>query len=302
MGEGGHSHAAVRTTQRRALWGALVANGLFLVVEVVGGLVFNSLALLADAAHMLTDVVGLGIALLAQRLLDRPASAKHSYGLLRAEVLGAQANGVTLVVASVWIVVEAIRRLDDPPEVVGAGLIAVASVGLVVNVVSAIVLARARHGSLNMQGAFVHMAADTAGSAAAVVAGIAVLVWQAHIVDPIVSVLVASLVLWSAWRLLRDTAHVLLEGTPRGLVPAEVEAAITAVDGVAGAHHLHLWNLASDVPALSAHVVLAQSPTLTAAQERGEDVKAMLATRFGIEHATLELEGDPCSEATGPAH
>lgn len=282
--------------QRRALWIALVANAAFLVVEVVGGLAFHSLALLADAAHMVSDVVGLAIALVAQKLLERPASARHSYGLLRAEVLGAQLNGVTLVGASVWIVVEAVRRLGEPPEVAGGGLLVVATLGLGVNVVSAVILARARGRSLNMQGAFVHMAGDAAGSVAAIVAGVAILVWQANAVDPIASALVAALVLWSAWSLLRDTAHVLLEGTPRGMDPAEVERALRNVPGVADAHHLHLWNLASDVPALSAHVLLAGSPTLAEAHAHGDNVKAMLAARFGIEHVTLELENDVCAD------
>jgi cobalt-zinc-cadmium efflux system protein len=294
-----HSHAHVhhpdgRAAQRQALWVALVANAGFLVVEAAGGVAFHSLALLADAAHMVSDVAGLAIAIVAQHLLARPATAKHSYGLQRAEVLGAQANGLVLVAAAGWIIFEAVHRIGRPVDVAGRGLLAVAAVGLAVNVGSALLLARAGRGSLNMRGAFVHMALDAAGSVAAIAAGVAVLAWDANAVDPLLSIVVAVLVLWSAWGLLRDAANVLLEGTPRGMDPASVEAALTARDEVEAVHHLHLWNLASDVPALSAHVVLRGEPDLHDAQVAGERLKALLDERFGIDHATLELECHPC--------
>jgi cobalt-zinc-cadmium efflux system protein len=290
----GHSHGVSRSTQRRALWVALAANGGFLVAEVVGGLAFRSLALLADAAHMLSDVAGLAIALVAQRLLDRPATAKHSYGMQRAEVLGAQANGLTLLAVSGWIVFEAVRRIGDPTDVVGGGVIVIASLGLAVNLGSAVVLSRARGSSLNMRGAFLHMAVDAAGSVAAIAAGLAVLLWDAGWVDPVASIVIAALVLWSAWGLLRDTFHVLLEATPRGMDPEAIEAALLADADVEAVHHLHLWNLASDVPALSAHLVLEGEPTLHEAQASGQRLKSMLEARYSISHATLELECHPC--------
>jgi cobalt-zinc-cadmium efflux system protein len=284
--------------QARALWLALAANGGFLVAEAVGGFVFRSLALLADAAHMLSDVVGLVIALVAQRLVDRPATARHSYGLQRAEVLGAQANGLTLVAVAGWIIFEAVRRVGEPADVDGGGLLVVALLGLAVNLGSAVLLARAQGHSLNMRGAFIHMAADAAGSVAAVSAGVAVVAWGANWVDPVMSIAIAILVLWSAWRLLRDTAQVLLEGTPQGMDPTRVEAAIAAADDVEAVHHLHLWNLASDVPALSAHVVLRGEVSLHDAQASGERLKSLLGERFGIAHATLELE---CHACDGPS-
>lgn len=293
----GHRHGIDRSPQRRALWIALAANGGFLLVEVAGGLAFRSLALLADAAHMLSDVAGLVIALVAQHLLDRPATARHSFGMQRAEVLGAQANGVTLLAVAGWIIFEAVRRIGQPADVVGGGLLVVAVVGLAVNVVSAVVLARARGASLNMRGAFVHMAVDAAGSVAAIVAGIAVVGWGANWVDPLMSILIAALVLWSAWGLLRDTAHVLLEGTPRGMDPDRVEAALAGDAEVETVHHLHLWNLASDVPALSAHVVLRGELTLHHAQTVGDRLKALLDERFDITHSTLELECHACDPA-----
>lgn len=290
----GHQHRIGRGAQKRALWIALAANAGFLVAEVVGGLAFHSLALLADAAHMVSDVAGLGIALIAQQLLERPATAKHSYGLQRAEVLGAQANGLTLLAVAGWIIFEAVRRIGEPADVVGGGLLVVATLGLAVNLGSAVMLARAQGGSLNMRGAFVHMVVDAAGSVAAIAAGIAVLGWDANWADPLMSILIALLVLWSAWGLLRDTAQVLLEGTPRGMDAIAVEAALAHDDEVETVHHLHLWNLASDVPALSAHVVLRGEPDLHDAQTSGERLKTMLGERFGIAHATLELECHPC--------
>ncbi|HEX7443164.1 MAG TPA: cation diffusion facilitator family transporter, partial [Acidimicrobiales bacterium] len=176
-----------------------------------------------------------------------------------------------------------------------------ASLGLVVNLVSAAVLVRAQGDSLNMHGAVLHMAADAAGSIGAMVAGVAVVVWGANWVDPFVSILIAGLVLWSAWTLLRDTSNVLLEGSPRGIDPDDVRGALADQPTVEAVHHVHLWSLASDEPALSAHVVLAGEVTLHQAQERGDDLKAMLVERFGIGHSTLELECHAC-DGPAPAH
>lgn len=290
-----HHHTGVdRAAQGRALRIALVANGSFLVVEVVGGLVTRSLALLADAAHMASDVAALVIALLALRLLSRPATSTHSYGLQRAEVLGAQANGISLLVVTAWIVYEAVQRLDQPVDVTGGGLLVVALLGLAVNLGSLVVLRRSSGESLNMRGAALHMGLDAAGSVGAIVAGAAALWWDADRVDPFVSILVAALVLWSAFGLLRSTAHVLLEGTPRGVDLQDVTDAILAEPDVEAVHHLHVWSLASDVPALSAHVVLEGERTLHDAQEASGRLKELLEHRFGISHATLELECHPC--------
>jgi cobalt-zinc-cadmium efflux system protein len=283
-----------RETQRRALRIALVANAGFVLVEAIGGVVFRSLALLADAAHMVSDVAGLGIALAAQSLLSRPASARHTYGLQRAEVLGAQANGVVLIAAAGWILYEATKRIGAPVEVAGGGLLVVALAGLSVNVASAVFLARARGGSLNMHGAFLHMVLDALGSVGAAAAGLGVLLWDANWIDPLVSIAIGALVLWSAWGLLKDATRVLMEGSPRGLHPEDVELALASDRSVEAVHHLHLWNLASDVPALSAHVVLGEETSLHDAQQEGDRLKDMLRERFGIEHATLELECHPC--------
>jgi len=276
--------------RRGALWFALTANGALMGAETAGGFLFHSLALFSDAVHLLTDVSGLALAVLAIRLQARPITQRHSFGLQRAEVLAAQANAFVLVAVTLWVAIEAARRLVSPVHVSGAGLVSVAAIGLVVNLGSARLLQRAAGQSLNMRGAFLHEASDAAGSVAALLAGIAVLAWDMPRADPIASLAIGCLVLWAAWRLLRDTTHVLLEGTPEGLDPTGVREAIAAYDGVESVHHLHLWSLASDVPALSAHVVLPGEMSLHEAQVRGERVKAMLAEHFGIDHATLELE------------
>lgn len=295
-----HSHGIDRTTQKRVLWIALLANAGYLLVEAVGGILFNSLALLADAGHMLSDVAGLAIALFSQRLLDRPPSEKHSYGFQRAEVLGALLNAVLLLAVVVWVVIEALHRFSNPQTIEGGGLLVVAVIGLAVNLGSAILLARNTGHSLNMRGAFIHMAADAAGSVGVIIAAIAVLAFGASRVDPAVSILISGLILWSTWGLLRDAVHVLLEGTPKNLGAAAVKQTLSEVKGVESVHHLHIWNLASDTPALSAHVVMGEKLGLHEAQERGKALKQLLADRFGIEHATLEVECHDCQVTVGP--
>jgi len=295
----GHAHAhpgARAAERRRVLWLVLIVNAVYAVVEIVGGFLFDSLSLLADAAHMFSDVTGLAIALVAQALLLRPASPRHSYGLQRAEVLGALANGVLLVASAGWIVVEALRRIGDAPEVNGRGLLVVASIGLVINLVSAVALNRSAGHSLNMRAAVVHSASDAAASLGVIVAALAIVFADATWVDPAVSIGIGVLVLISAWGLLRDTTHVLLEGTPRNLGADDVVATLLAEPEVIGVHHVHLWNLASETTAMSAHVVLEGPETLHDAQERGDQLRVLLEERFGIEHATLELECHPCDD------
>lgn len=289
-----------RPAQRRALRLALALNAGFLVLEVAGGVVFRSLSLLADGVHLLTDVAGLLIALGALHLLTRPATRAHSYGLARAEVMGAQLNGLLLVGASVWIAVEAVRRLTHPEAVNGAGVIVIATAGLVANAASAVLLWRATGESLNLRAAFLHMLADAGGSIGVILAGVAELVWHARWVDPAMSLLLTVIILGAAWGVLRDATQILMEGTPRSVDPDAVLAALRAEPGVDAVHHLHLWGLSSDEAALSAHVVLGDTASLHAAQQRGSDLKQLLVDRFGITHATLELECHDCEAEPGP--
>jgi cobalt-zinc-cadmium efflux system protein len=280
--------------QRRALRTALALNAGFMVVEIVGGLAFGSLALLADAGHMLADVAALGLSLLAFHLAARPISASHSYGFQRAEILAALANATALLVIAGLVAVEAVRRIGSPPQVEGGGLLAVATVGLGVNILAAWLLSRERRDSPNMRSAMLHLLADAAGSVGAIVAGVAVVTAGATWVDPLVSLLIAVLIVGSVWTLLRDVLHVLLEGTPRDLDPAQVAAALHEAPDVDRVHHLHVWRLSSGSVALSAHIVAEHVESLHAAQLLADQLKAMLADRFGIDHATLELECHDC--------
>ncbi len=287
-----HEHAPHRPQpqHRRVLWLALAANAVLLLAEVAAGLAFRSLALLADAAHLLTDVTGLGLAAFAVSLMARPATSRHTYGMLRVEALAAQANALILIGVAAWVLVEAVRRLAHPVHISGAGVLAVASLGLVVNLGSAWVLHRVGTKSLNVRGAFLHLAADALGSLGAMAAATVILIWDNHRADPIVSILISGLVVWAGLRLLRDTLNILMEGAPSDFDASDVERALITQPNVRDVHHLHVWDLASDTPALSAHVVLAGEPSMHDAQLEGERIKAMLLARFGIEHATLELE------------
>jgi cobalt-zinc-cadmium efflux system protein len=290
--------AAADSRARRALWIALAANAALLVVEVAGGFVFSSLALLADATHLATDVVGIGVALAAQLLVTRPASGRRTFGLRRAEALGAQANGLLVLGVAAWIAVEAVQRLGHDRPVDGAGLLGVATLGLVVNAAAAVVLARVAGRNLNLRAALVHTLADVTSSLGAMAAGVGILAFDATWLDPAASLGIAALVAWSAWGLLRDTTNVLLEAAPRGVDVGQVERALSSERGVEAVHHLHVWEVASDLPALSAHIVMGEVPSLHDAQVRGDEIKTMLADRFGIAHTTLELECHECDDAT----
>lgn len=290
----GGFHPPSRGEQRRSLKLALVINAVLFVAELAGALVFGSLALMADAAHMFSDVIGLGAAILAHGLVERPSTHRHTYGLQRAEVMGALANGVLLMIMAVLIVIEGVQRLTEPPEVVGLGVLGIAVVGLAINLASAAVISQTQGESLNMRGALIHMLGDAAGSAGAILAGAAILLWNAHWADPLISVLIAGLIAWTSVGLLRETVHVLLEGTPKGMSPVHVVEAMSDDPAVESVHHLHLWNLASDVPALSAHIVLSDDMALHDAQGHGDRLKKMLTEEFGIKHATLEFECHAC--------
>ena len=214
--------------------------------------------------------------------------------------MAAQTNAYLLLGVSIWIVVAAGSRLVKPVNVSGEGLLVVASAGLAVNLGSALLLGRQAGRNLNMRGAWLHLAADAAGSVGAMVAGACILVFGTRRADPAIAIGIALLVSWTAWRLLRDSFHVLLEGTPAGVDAVGIEEALRTFGGVRGVHHVHVWSIASDVPALSAHVVLArEDASIHEAQEASDRIKSMLADRFGITHSTLEVE---CHEHSGSEH
>ncbi len=270
------------------------------MLEVVGGFLFGSLALLADAAHLTSDVLALGLALAALAFAQRPATERHTYGFERAEILAAQANGVLLFAGAVAIVVEAVRRLGSPHHLDAAGVLGIGIAGVVVNVVSALALARTAHGNLNLRAALWHLVLDALGSFAVVVSAIGAIVLGTQRLDPIASLVIAALVLVGAWSVLRDAARVLLEAVPSDVDVTDVRDALVNEPGVEAVHHVHVWSLGSESSALSAHVVLSGPLSLHDAQERATELKAMLAGRFGIEHATLEVECHACID--DPVH
>jgi cobalt-zinc-cadmium efflux system protein len=287
---GRHRHAHDhRSASRRALLIVLLLTLIFTVVEVVGGMLTDSLALLADAGHMVSDVVAIALALIALTLAQRPSSPRRSFGFQRAEILAAFVNGLALVLVSAWIVWEAVRRLDDPPEILGGWMLVVALVGLTVNAVAAMILLRSGRESLNVDAAFRHVIADFLGSTGVLVAALVIVLTGWELVDPIVSILIAALIVASAWSILRDSTAILMEETPSGIDADEVARAIVEVDGVSSVHDLHVWRITSGFDALSAHVLVGQGEDCHA---RRRDVERMISERFGIAHTTLQVDHD----------
>jgi cobalt-zinc-cadmium efflux system protein len=261
----------------------------FTAVEIAGGLWTGSLALLADAGHMVSDNVAIVLALVAVTLARRPSTPTRSFGLQRAEILAAFVNGLTLVLVSGWIVWEAIQRCGDAPEILGGWMLVVALVGLLVNVLAATILIRSGRESLNVEAALRHVVADLLGSGAVLVAALVIVTTGWTLVDPLVSIGIAFLIVASAWGVLRDSTSILMEATPSGIDAEAVAAAIVDVEGVTSVHDLHVWRITSGFDALAAHVLVG----------RGEDchglrreIEVALRDRFGITHTTLQVDHD----------
>jgi cobalt-zinc-cadmium efflux system protein len=282
-----HGHAVHRAHNRRLLAAVFVLTLTYAVVEVVGGLATGSLSLLADAAHMFGDTASIGLALFASWLAGRPATARRSFGYQRAEILAALANGVALVAVAIWIFVEAVDRLSDPPEILGGWVLAVAALGLVVNLFAAGLLARASGESLNMLAAYRHVLADLAGSAGVIVAALIVLTTGWRYADPLVGMAIGGLVLLSSWTILRDSVSILLESTPAGIDAGDVGRRMAGIDGVVEVHDLHIWTITSGFPALSAHVLVRPGDDC---HHRRRQLEAMLVDEFGLRHTTLQVE------------
>ncbi|HKB93635.1 MAG TPA: cation diffusion facilitator family transporter [Gaiellaceae bacterium] len=278
-----HSHG----TDRRALTTALLLILGLMAGEVAAGIVAHSVALLADAGHMLTDAAALAAALVAADFALRPARGVWTFGLGRAEILAAQGNGVTLLVVAVWIVYSAVRRLVTPPAVHGGIVLAVALAGVAVNLVATLVLSRADRTSLNVRGAFLHVATDLAAFIGTAVAGALVLATGWSRFDPIAGLLVAALMVRSSWTLLRESGRIFLEGAPSGIDPDAIAAALLAEDEVVQVHDLHVWTVTSGFPSLAAHVLVEPSVDCHAARRRLEH---LLHERFGLHHTTLQVD------------
>ena len=282
-----HDHGDVRAGSRRALGLALGITALYTVAEVVGGLTTGSLALLADAVHMLSDNVALALALFAVWLADRPTTPERTYGYKRAEVLAALANGVALVALSSWIFYEAFQRFRDPPDVLGGWVLVIGVVGVAVNLAVGAILFRARSGSLNVEAAFRHVVADLLGSIGVVAAAVAILATGWLEADPLVSVLIGVLVLVSSWSILRDSTMILLEAAPSGIDTRAVGERLARAPGVVEIHDLHIWTITSGFPALSAHVLVGRGEDCHA---RRLELARLLDDEFGIEHTTLQVD------------
>jgi cobalt-zinc-cadmium efflux system protein len=284
-----HAHGTGNTTQQR-LVATLVLVCVYMVAEVVGGILSGSLALLADAAHMLSDAGALGLAIFAIWFARRPAPSRHTFGYHRAEILAALANAATLLAIAFYVFIEALERLREPHVVEGELMMAVAAGGLAVNLASLWLLHAGRHDSLNIRGAWLHVVTDALGSVQAVVAGALILAFGWHWVDAVASLLIGALVVYSAWALLRESVAVLMESAPRSIDVDQVRARLDQVSGCRGVHDLHIWTIASGLVALSAHCEADRPPA--------DEFRALqhdLAHEFGIHHVTIQF--DPPGEA-----
>lgn len=281
-----HGHDRRGARHKRPLALTLALAGTYMVAEAIGGLITNSLALLADAGHMLSDVAALGLSLFAVWIAERPATPQRTYGFYRAEILAALANGAALVAVSIYIFVEAYQRFRQPPEIMGGLMMAIAAGGLAINVVCLWILG-GEHQNLNVRGAWLHVASDTLGSIGAMVAG--ALIWLAgwYWVDPAISILIGLLIIASSWRLLAESVSVLMESAPTGIDVDKVRAAIADVPGVRAVHDLHVWSITSGLDALSAHVVAEPGQPHGALLRH---IRDRLHDQFGIDHLTIQIE------------
>jgi len=282
-----HDHDHARVDSRRALAIALALTAGFTVVEVVGGIAAGSLAVLADAVHMLSDNVAIALSLVAVWLAAKPSTPERTYGYKRAEVLAALANGALLVALAIWIFVESIMRFRDPGDPLGGWMLAIALLGLCVNLASGAVLARARRGSLNVEAALRHVAADVLGSIGVAVAAVVILTTGWDQADPVVSIVIGVLVLASAWSILRDSTEILLESTPRGLDVDALGRRLAGAPGVVEVHDLHVCTITSGFTALSAHVLVRPGEDC---HGRRRELERMVHDEFAIEHTTLQVD------------
>jgi cobalt-zinc-cadmium efflux system protein len=279
-----HSH---RPTGKERLKLALLITGSWFLIELAGGFYANSLALLADAAHMLTDLAALGLSLFALKISTRPATHEKTFGYLRAEILAAFANGIFLILIGFFIFYESYQRFWAPPEVKSLPMLIIAATGLLANLVTGAMLYRSRHENLNLRGAFLHVLGDTLGSVGAILAGILMIVRQWYLADPIVSCIVGALVLYSSWKLVAESVDILLEGTPRHLKIAHILKDLDGIHGIVSIHDLHVWSIASGLTAMSCHIVMRtnEDSNLVLAES-----SHLMREKYGIGHTTIQIE------------
>ena len=293
-----HSHSAAGAHAGR-LKLVLSLTASYFAVEVIGGVLTGSLALIADAGHMLTDVAGIGMALIAIKFAARPATTEKTYGFYRLEILAALVNGLLLFGVAGYILFEAYRRFSSPPDIHGAPMLAVAAVGLMVNLASAYLLLEGQKTSLNMHGAFLEVVSDLLASVAVILAGVVLVVTGFRLIDPIASVFIGLFILPRTWKLMNDALHVLLEGVPRHINMGDVRQHILEVDGVTSVHDLHVWSLTSGVDVISAHVVVGEEAK---PNEVLDELCACLGEHFDIEHSTFQIERKDRAELERASH
>lgn len=291
-----HHHGSGNAGSRRALSITLALVSVYMVAELIGGWLSNSLALLADAGHMFSDAAALALALFAIRIAQRPATLERTFGFYRAEILAALVNGTGLIVVAILILVESWKRLQNPPQVEAPLMITIAVGGLMVNLLGLWVLSSGKSSSLNMRGAWLHVLFDALGSGQAILAGLLILYFDWSWVDPIASALIALLVAYSAWSLLRDSVAVLMEGSPAHIDVGEVRAALREHPQVIDVHDLHIWTITSGLESLSAHVVVEPGPPT----DLLPSLQTTLHERFGIKHVTIQLEPAECGVSEMP--
>lgn len=291
----GHDHALPATTKERSLRWALGLTSAFLIAEVVGGVVLNSLALLSDAAHMFTDVAALAIALAAIRIARRPADQRRTFGYHRFEILAAAFNALLLFGVAGYILFEAWQRWRQPEEVQTTGVLVVAALGLVVNLASMWMLRSGKDASLNVKGAYLEVWSDMLGSIGVIAGAIVIRVTGWNWVDSVIAVAIGLWVLPRTWVLLKDTLNILLEGVPEGIDIAAVRQSLLGLPGVLGVHDLHVWAVTSGRPSLTVHLV--HAPDVATPTELLERARAVLAADHRIRHTTVQLETQPCAQA-----
>ena len=289
-----HNHAAGANSRMLAI--ALGLTTTFLIAELIGSFVFNSLALLSDAAHMFTDSAALAIALAAIKIGQKPADDARTFGYRRFEILAAAFNALLLFAVAGYVLWEGISRFFEPSEVQSTGMLIVAAIGLGVNLIAMRLLSAGKENSLNMKGAYLEVWADMLGSVGVIAGAVVIMLTGWQWVDPLVAIGIGLWVLPRTWILLRDTTHILLEGVPRGLDLAELRTAVAETPGVTGVHDLHVWSMTSDDRSLSMHIEIADEEHFESIRTT---VAGMLLQRFGIDHATIQVEREVCDE--GPA-
>ncbi len=279
-----------RYNSRSRLRLALAITLTFLAVEAIGGILTHSLALLSDAGHMLTDVTSLGLSLIAMRLAGKPRTPEKTYGFYRAEILAAFVNGATLVLIALYIFYEAYQRLGNPPEVKSVPMVIIAGVGLLANVLTGSVLFKAKGHNLNIRGAYLHVLSDAIGSLGAIAAGVIMLLTRWYYADTIISIAICLLIAYSSINILRQSIHILMEGTPSDIDYREVQEVLYSIKGVESVHDLHIWTITSGKDALSGHITVRGNVTTENLQQLLGQIADTLRERFGIAHTTVQIE------------